>query len=146
MAFPFLMTPDAFQFDALAAARQRGATYMRSQLEDPTNLPLAGAAAMSGFSKTHINAMRNQGRYYALVAPGASRGYRYPAWQFDADIARLEPVIRALALAKPGCWAMHDFLVRPHADLKRSPRDCILDASFSVAMYYCCYPTAFHGC
>lgn len=126
------VSPVSSSVDALGAARQRGAAYMRSQLDDPANLSLASAAAKTGFSERHINEMRNQGRYYALVAEGSTRGYRYPAWQFDADVRRLESVIKALGHKPLSCWAVHDFLVRPHTDLARSPRECILDTTFPL--------------
>lgn len=127
-----VVTPVSSSGDALSAARQRGAAYMRSELDDPVNLSLASAAAKTGFSERHINEMRNRGRYYALVTEGATRGYRYPAWQFDADVRRLESVIEALGHKTLSCWAVHDFLVRPNADLARSPRECILDTTFPL--------------
>lgn len=124
--------PGVAALDPLAAARQRGAAAMKAALDSPANLSLAGAAELTGFSERHINERRNQGRYYALVAVGSLRGYRYPAWQFEAETARLERVLRALNAKKLSCWTIDDFLSRTHADLGLPPYLRILDPSFPV--------------
>jgi len=118
--------------DALAAARARGAATMRAELERSDNLTLEGAAALSGMSTRHINQLRNEGKLYALVLEGHSRGFRYPEWQFHAQHARLATVLGALHARKLHCWTIHDFLTKPSDHLGRAPRDGILDPEVPV--------------
>jgi hypothetical protein len=113
--------------DPLAAARARGAIHMKAELDRPDNLNLDAAAACSGSSTRHINQLRNEGKLYALVPEGTTRGFRYPSWQFDAERSRLTAVLRELHAHKLNCWAMHAFLTRPNEYLGQAPRDSILD-------------------
>jgi hypothetical protein len=116
------------QSAAMTLARERGAVYARQQYEDPHNLSLLAAAKYAGISDRVINERRNAGRYYALVLDGKSRGFRYPSWQFDADSARLTPVLDILREANASCWATHHFMQMPNSQLDGlTPRDWILD-------------------
>jgi hypothetical protein len=118
--------------DPLAAARARGVSYMKAQLELPENLNLDSAATYSGLSNRHINELRQKGDLYALVLEGNTRGYRYPQWQFDAERERLVPVLRSLHEKGLSCWAIHSFMMRVNEHLGRAPREGILDPDFPV--------------
>lgn len=118
--------------DPLAAARARGVTYMKAQLELPENINLDTAAQYSGLSGRHINELRQRGEFYALVLEGNTRGFRYPQWQFDAEFERLAPLMRALKQKSLSCWAIHDFLTRSNDDLGKSPKNAILDPNFPL--------------
>lgn len=118
--------------DSLANARARGLAGMRAELNSSENLSLRDAAAASGQSEKHVNSLRNGGRLYALVLDGATRHFRYPRWQFEADPRRLTPVLAALGAKGISCWAVHDFMKRPHSDLGQPPMHAILDTTVPV--------------
>lgn len=121
------------QSPAMTLARERGAAYARDQYAKPENLSLLEAAKVSGRSERWVNARRNDGDYYALILDGNSRGFRYPQWQFDADAKRLRAILDILHEAGLSCWTIHNFLLRPHADLGGiSPKDWILDSSLDL--------------
>lgn len=124
--------PVADTSSALEQARARGAAGMHIELASPDNLPLSEAALKSKRSEKHVNNLRNAGRLYALVFEGSGRGFRYPSWQFNVNPVRLETVLAALSAKGVSCWAMHDFLMRPHADLGMSPRQAIVDDKFDI--------------
>lgn len=114
----------------MQAARRRGVSYMKAELDRPENLTLGEASAYCGRSDRLVNEARQRGDYYALVMEGNERGFRYPRWQFDAPLARLVPVLRQLDSIGASCWARHHFLLQPSRLLAgRSPRDVILDSS-----------------
>lgn len=115
----------------MAAARQRGVEFARSEWENPDNLSLQDAAHFAGVSDRTVNVRRQNGQLYALVAPGKTRGYRYPKWQFDIKPDRLALAIDAfLATGQKNSWVLHNFLRRPCADLN-GVRPCahLADAS-----------------
>lgn len=116
--------------DPLEAARGRGESYMRSQLDDPDNLNLDMAASYVGASGRHINELRQRGELYALVLQGNTRGFRYPKWQFDTPRERRAPVLQKMTGMGLGCWAIHDFMIRPNEHLGRSPREALTDPDF----------------
>lgn len=121
------------QSAARTSARERGAVYARQQYDDPQNLSLSEAARHAHLSERVINERRNDGRYYALVLDGKSRGFRYPSWQFDADGVRLAPVLEILRAAKASCWAIHQFMLAPNVHLDGlAARDWILDPTRDV--------------
>lgn len=112
----------------LEAARQRGVSYMKSELDHPGNLTLAEASAYCGRSDRIVNEARQRGEYYALVLDGNSRGFRYPRWQFDVPHARLATVLRKLDALDASCWAKHHFLTHRRPCLGgRTPRDILLE-------------------
>lgn len=121
------------QSAAMTSARARGAVYSRQQYESPENLSLQDAAKHTGFSDRLINTRRNAGRYYALLLDGNSRGFRYPAWQFDAQPERLASVLDVLLEAQASCWAIHNFMLGAHVQLDgMSPREWILDRARDI--------------
>jgi len=119
--------------DPLAAAKVRGASYMKTEFESTGNLTLSAASEYSGRSDRMINLERNRGALYALILEGNSRGYRYPKWQFDVPSPRLRSVLDVLTSSSISCWSMHNFLTRPHVDLDGlSPSAMIGDVDFPL--------------
>ncbi|WP_087686555.1 hypothetical protein [Pandoraea sp. PE-S2R-1] len=100
--------------DTMQAAQDRGAQYISDEWAQPENLPLAQAANKSGLSGTTINRGRHDGRFYALLPPGQTRGRRYPEWQFNlSDPERLTIVLKAFRDHDASCWVIHNFMTRP---------------------------------
>lgn len=119
--------------DPLAAAKRRGSSYMKAEFDRPENLTLAAASEYAGRSDRVLNLERRNGNLYALILEGNTRGYRYPKWQFDVPAARLGPVLNLLASSAMSCWALHNFLTRPHADLAgQSPSTALGDGNFPL--------------
>lgn len=115
-------------FDPMAAARARGVAYKREELSKTENLTLGQAALHAGYSQKWLNTLRQRGEVYALVEEGRARGFRYPAWQFDAVKERLLPVLDALGRVGVQCWGIHAFMTNPSAALEgQTPRAYILD-------------------
>lgn len=119
--------------DPLAAAKSRGASYMKNELANPDNLSLVDASKYAGRSDRLINVERNKGWLYALVPEGNTRGYRYPKWQFDVPAPRLRAILDTLAPGSLSCWALHNFLTRSHSDLDgKSPAAALADGDFPI--------------
>lgn len=119
--------------DPLAAAKSRGASYMKNELANPDSLSLADASKYTGRADRLINVERNKGWLYALVLEGNTRGFRYPKWQFDVPASRLRTILDVLAPGSLSCWSLHNFLTRPHSDLDgKSPAAAIADGDFPI--------------
>jgi hypothetical protein len=115
---------------AVSTARERGAAYARQEYANPANVTLQQAAALAGVSERVVNARRQNGQYYALLLDSKQRGFRFPAWQFDADPKRLHSVLRILGESGVNCWVQHQFLTAPHVQLDGlAPRAWIVDAT-----------------
>lgn len=102
-----------FPPDPLYAARIRGQQYIASELEKPDNFNTRDAARYSARTESDINAARQDGRIYALVAPEKPYEFRYPRWQFDVKPDRLSAVLAAFAHARASSWVVHNFMHRP---------------------------------
>ncbi len=108
---------------ALAAARQRGAVLAGEILRQPDMLTADAMAARLGTTRDTVNRHRRQGRLLALA--GATRGYRYPAWQLDAQGRPLAGLDRVLAAAGDP-WIAHRWLTRRHPALEdQTGRDAL---------------------
>ncbi|SIP87984.1 hypothetical protein SAMN05421829_101141 [Aromatoleum tolulyticum] len=96
---------------------RQGLREQRTRLKSPEMLTLQQAAELSGIPVRTLTHMRILGRVLALAAAGAQRGFRYPAWQFDAVI--LEAMTGVLAaFGRDGAWQAFDFLTRPEPLLR----------------------------
>lgn len=120
--------------DPLATARQRGAQYAVNEWKKPENLSLQAAADYAGLSDGTINMRRQRQQLYALVAPGKTRGFRYPKWQFDVASDRLSEVLTAfLATGQKNSWVLHSFMMRPCHELEGArPSDYIAHPSNDI--------------
>lgn len=129
-----LETVSETSVDPLAAARQRGLQYAFSEWQKPENLTLQTAARYAGVSDSTINSRRQNQQIYALVAPGRSRGFRYPHWQFDIDPERLQAAIQAFTDAgRDNYWLLHNFFKLAAAELDDvRPCDYLADPSKDI--------------
>lgn len=117
-----------FQSPSVVAARQRGATWARTDYANPENLSLDQAAAHTGTSARVINERRNKWIYFGLIPKGQQRGFRFPKWQFDAEPGRLSTVLAVLREANANCWTVHSFMNTRATHLDgMTPREWIFD-------------------
>lgn len=81
------------------------------------------AAAMTGTSRVTVNAWIKKGR--AIGLSQAKRGYRLPAWQFDAPVWDVLPKLSAALGIKEG-WGLLSFLETPLGGLDgATPRQAL---------------------
>jgi len=112
-AFPEL---SGVRIDPLAKARARGMSLRQQTLARDDMLTLAQAAEALGLTAPAVNDRFRAGKLIALE--GGARGRRYPAWQFDDEIAGkpLEAVLTALKGLSP--WAAYRFFTTPDSTLE----------------------------
>ncbi|MES2760139.1 MAG: hypothetical protein V4693_22415 [Pseudomonadota bacterium] len=132
--------------EAVAAARERGAAWKRTEYANPGNLSLEQASEHVGLSTRVINERRNDGRYYALLAEGQTRGFRFPRWQFDVPEQRLQSVLAIARAAGSTAWGIHVFMISPSSLLDgAAPRDWISDAAQDLERVAVLARNRFHG-
>ena len=112
-AFPELST---VHIDPLAKARARGMGLRQEILARDDMLTLAEAAQTLGLTPPAVNNRFRAGKLIALEA--AARGRRYPAWQFEDEIAGrpLEAVLNVLKGLS--CWTIYRFFTTPDSTLE----------------------------
>jgi len=112
-AFPELST---VRIDPLAKARARGMGLRQRMLARDDMLTLAEAAQALGLTPPAVNDRFRAGKLFALEA--GARGRRYPAWQFEDEIAGapLEAVLRVLKGLN--CWTIYRFFSAPDSALE----------------------------
>lgn len=99
---------EALEEDLLLA----GEAGQRRALSGPDMLSLEEASQQSGIPVRTLTQMRVGNRLLALARPGALRGYRFPAFQFQPEVLEVLPSI--LVAFGPGrAWQAYDFLTRP---------------------------------
>lgn len=122
MMVSFATTAEAFpevstvHIDPLAKARARGMGLRQEILARDEMLTLAEAAQMLGLTPPAVNDRLRAGKLIALEA--AARGRRYPAWQFEDEIAGrpLEAVLNVLKGLS--CWTIYRFFTTPDSALE----------------------------
>lgn len=100
---------------ALTAARARGRDRVASILAHPDMLSAEAFAQHLNTSRETINTRRKA--HQVLGLQGATRGFRYPAWQVGEDgrpFAALPEIFDALGDSP---WAVYRFLVQEHGEL-----------------------------
>ncbi|MBV0881496.1 hypothetical protein KTQ42_19600 [Noviherbaspirillum sp. L7-7A] len=113
-----------------ANARARGQQFIATEYKKPENLTLEDASLVAGCSDRVLNQRRQDGRVYALLPPGKSRGFRYPGWQFDVDPERLAMALAPFFARKTSSWVVHHFMLRPNESLGgMRPADYLLDST-----------------
>lgn len=117
---PFSEFVSVAETDALlagsASARQR-------RLDAGDMITTDVAAAMTGTSRVTVNAWIKKGR--AIGLSQAKRGYRLPAWQFDAPVWDVLPKLSAALGIKEG-WGLLSFLETPLGGLDgATPRQAL---------------------
>ena len=102
--------PEELLGGGVERAEQEGQRLKQGILWRPEMLAPSGAAARAGISRQALDLRRV--RNQALALSHVKRGYRYPAWQFDDDVApRLTRILAALSHLDP--WAQYFFLTQP---------------------------------
>lgn len=100
---------------ALAAARTRGRDRVASILAQPDMLSAEAFAQHLNTSRETINTRRKA--HQVLGLQGATRGFRYPAWQVGEDgrpFAALPEIFDALGDSP---WAVYRFLIQEHGEI-----------------------------
>jgi hypothetical protein len=91
-------------------AEQEGQRLKQEIMRRPGMLTPEDAAARAGISRQALDLRRR--RNQALALSHVKRGYRYPAWQFDDNVApSLTPVLAALSYLD--AWGQYFFLTQP---------------------------------
>ena len=139
MMLSFATTTEAFpelsgaHIDPLAKARARGMGIRQRILAGDDMLTLAQAAQALGLTPPAVNDRFRAGRLIALEA--GARGRRYPAWQFEDEIAGrpLEAVLEALKGLNP--WAVYRFFTTPDSALEdEAPLDVLRRGEVEAAV------------
>jgi len=130
MMVSFATTAEAFpevstvRIDPLAKARARGVSLRQRILARDDMLTLAEAAQALGLTAPAVNDRFRAGKLIALEA--GARGRRYPAWQFEDEIAGtpLEAVLEVLKGLSP--WVSYRFFTTPDGTLEdETPLDVL---------------------
>ena len=100
---------------ALAAARTRGRDRVASILAQPDMLSAEAFAQHLNTTRETINTRRKT--HQVLGLQGATRGFRYPAWQIGEHgrpFAALPELFNALGDSP---WAVYRFLIQEHGEM-----------------------------
>jgi len=100
---------------ALEAARARGRDRVAEILAQDDMLSAEAFARHLNTTRATINSKRQSHRVLGLQ--GATRGYRYPAWQIGEDGRPFEPFPEIFDVFGGSPWAVYRFLVQEHAEL-----------------------------
>ncbi len=125
---------------ALAAARARGRDRVAEILAQSDMLSAEDFAQHLGTTRATINTKRVGKQVLGLQ--GATRGYRYPAWQIGEDGRPFAALPSLFAAFDDSPWAVYRFLVQEHGELggltgiealRRRKDGEVLEAAESVA-------------
>lgn len=100
----------------IRAAKKRGADLAQEILARDGMLTGAQAEDRSGVPRRTLNARRAAGTLLGLIGPAQTRGYRYPSWQFDPEIAKAVTQVCAVLKSKPP-WGVYLFFITPQPAL-----------------------------
>jgi hypothetical protein len=100
---------------ALADARHRGELRVAEILAGPEMLNADDFAARLGTTRATINAWRHKNQVLGLE--GATRGFRFPAWQVGADGKPLRALPQLFDRLGGDTWGVYRFLVQHHPEL-----------------------------
>lgn len=109
-----VLEPDPELEASLADARERGRLRAADILGGADMLSADAFAKMLGTTRVTVNTKRRSGQVLGL--DGAKRGFRFPAWQLDAE-GKPYAALRELHERLGGPWAVYRFLVQPHGEL-----------------------------
>jgi hypothetical protein len=127
---------------ALADARRRGKLRVAEILASPEMLSADAFAARLGTTRATITAWRHRNQVLGLE--GATRGFRFPAWQVGAD-GKPWRVLPQLFDRLGEAWAVYRFLVQHHPELggmtgkdalNKGRTDDVLEAAESVVQAF----------
>jgi hypothetical protein len=100
---------------ALADARRRGRSRLAEILSGPEMLSADAFAARLGTTRATITAWRHKNQVLGLE--GATRGFRFPAWQVGADGKPLRGLPQLFDGLGGDGWAVYRILVQRHPEL-----------------------------
>ena len=100
---------------ALQAARARGRNRVAEILAQPDMLSAEAFAAHLNTTRATINTKRKAGQVLGLQ--GATRGFRYPAWQIDEEGRPFDALPAIFEALGDSPWAVYRFLVQNHPEL-----------------------------
>jgi hypothetical protein len=100
---------------ALEAARARGRNRVAEILAQPEMLNAEAFAKHLNTTRATINTKRLARQVLGLQ--GATRGYRYPAWQIDEEGRPFAALPDIFELLGDSPWAVYRFLVQNHPEL-----------------------------
>jgi len=138
MMVSFATTTEAFpesgaHVDPLAKARARGIGLRQRILARDDMLTLAQAAQALGLTPPAVNDRFRAGRLIALEA--GARGRRYPAWQFEDEIAGAPLGAVLQALKGLDLWTVYRFFTTPDAALEdETPLDVLRRGEVEAAV------------
>lgn len=125
---------------ALADARRRGQLRVVEVLAGPEMLSADAFAARLGTTRATVNAWRHKNQILGLE--GATRGFRFPAWQVGNDGKPLRALPQLFDRLGGDAWAVYRFLVQRHPELggmtgkdalQKGRVDEVVEAAESVA-------------
>ncbi|MEA3011843.1 MAG: hypothetical protein QOD42_388 [Sphingomonadales bacterium] len=125
---------------ALAAARGRGRIRAAEILAGEEMLSADLFARELGTTRATVNAWRKNGQVLALE--GATRGFKYPAWQVDSEGRPFAAIPALFDRLGGSSWAVYRFLLHHHPELsgrtgleelERGHADRVIEAAASVA-------------
>ena len=93
----------------VAQAVADGARFKHETLTRPEMLSSTAGAKLASISRQALDDRRKNG--HALGLSAVKRGYRYPAWQFEDEVAASLPEILE-ALASRDAWGQYLFFVQ----------------------------------
>jgi hypothetical protein len=100
---------------ALADARGRGQLRVAEILAGPEMLSADDFAARLGTTRATINAWRHKNQVLGLE--GATRGFRFPAWQVGPDGKPFRALPQLFDRLGGDTWDVYRFLVQHHSEL-----------------------------
>jgi hypothetical protein len=128
---------------ALADARRRGQLRVAEILAGPEMLSADDFAARLGTTRATVNAWRHKNQVLGLQ--GATRGFRFPAWQVGADGKPFRVLLQLFDILGGDTWAVYRFLVQHHPELggmtgkdtlEKGRADKVVEAAESVAQAF----------
>lgn len=128
---------------ALADARRRGQLRVAEVLAGPEMLSADAFAARLGTTRATVNAWRRKNQVLGLE--GATRGFRFPAWQVGSDGKPFRTLPQLFERLGGDAWAVYRFLVQHHPELggmtgkdalEKRRADEVVEAAESVAQAF----------
>lgn len=125
---------------ALGEAHERGRHAVAEILAGSEML---SADALAGYLKTNRETVNQRRKAHQLLAlQGATRGYRYPAWQVGADGRPFAALPVLFEILGGDAWAVYRLLTRTHGELdgatglealRRKQDEAVIDLARGIA-------------
>jgi len=96
-------------------ARRRGRIRVAEILQGGDMLSADAFADVLGTTRMTVNAKRQ--KHEVLALQGATRGFRYPRWQIDANGRPFDALPRIFETFEGDAWSVYRFLAQHHPEL-----------------------------